>query len=105
MITITPHAAEQIRKSVDQTQSHGLHLRVAVRREDNGSFDYGLGFDEKKDGDTHVTSEGIGILVSDASKAFLTGAVVDYVELNPGEHRFIVVNPNDPAHKVPPQES
>jgi iron-sulfur cluster assembly protein len=26
------------------------------------------------------------------------GAVLDYVEINPGEHRFIFTNPNDPSH-------
>lgn len=105
MITITSRAAEQIHKSVEQTQSQGLNLRIAVRREDDGSFDYGLGFDERKDGDTHFISEGIGIVVSEGNKDFLLGAVIDFVEINPGEHRFIVINPNDPAHKAPPRES
>lgn len=101
MIKITQRAAEQIRKSMEQTQAQGLSLRVAVRRDENGTLDYGLGFDEPKDGDTQVTSEGIGIIVSDASKDLLIGSVVDYVEINPGEHQFIVINPNDPAHRLP----
>ena len=105
MITITPRAAEQIRKSADETQSQQLLLRIAVRRDDDGNFDYGLGFDERKDGDTELVSEGIGIVVSDTMKDFLLGTVVDYVELNAGEHRFIVLNPNDPAHKPPERVS
>ena len=105
MITITPRAAEQIHKSADQTQSQTLHLRIAVRRDDDGGYDYGLGFDEPKDGDAQLKSEGIGIVVSETNKDFLLGAVVDYVELNPGEHRFIVINPNDPAHKKPERDS
>ncbi|MFP5350407.1 MAG: HesB/IscA family protein [Gammaproteobacteria bacterium] len=105
MITITPRAAEQIRKSVEQTQSQGLNLRIAVRREDDGSFDYGLGFDERKDGDTHFVSQDIGIVVSEGNKDFLLGAVLDFVEINPGDNRFIVINPNDPAHKPPARES
>lgn len=105
MITITPRAAEQIRKSAAETQSQQLSLRIAVRREEDGSFDYGLGFDERKDGDTEMVSEGIGIVVSETSKDFLIGAVVDYVELNEDEHRFIVLNPNDPAHKPPERTS
>lgn len=105
MITITPRAAEQIRKSADQTQSQELNLRIAVRREEDGNHDYGLGFDERKDGDTHFVSEGIGIVVADPIKDFLLGAVVDYVEINPGEPRFIVINPNDPAHKAPERGS
>lgn len=101
MITITARAAEQIRKSADQTQSQQLHLRIAVRRDDDGSYDYGLGFDERKDSDSEFVSEGIGVVVAETIKDFLIGTVIDYVELNPGEHRFIVINPNDPAHKPP----
>jgi iron-sulfur cluster assembly protein len=35
------------------------------------------------------------------SVELLTGAMLDYVELNPGEWRFIFINPNDPSHKPP----
>jgi hypothetical protein len=46
MITITPEAATQIRQSAEVSNSQGMHLRIAVRREDNGTFVYGMGFDE-----------------------------------------------------------
>lgn len=102
MIKITPAAAEQIRRAQQQSNAANMALRIAVKLEDDGSFAYGMGFDEKKDRDIELQSEGIDILVSEASKDILIGATLDYVELNPNEHRFIFINPNDPAHTRPP---
>lgn len=101
MIKITPAAAEQIRRAQAQGNAANLALRIAVKLEDDGSFAYGMGFDEAKDKDIKLHSEGIDILVSEASKDILIGATLDYVELNPNEHRFIFINPNDPAHTRP----
>jgi iron-sulfur cluster assembly protein len=99
MIKITPEAAEQIRHSAELTDSRNLHLRIAVRREDDGSFVYGMGFDEMRDDDALVASEGVNVIVSNAAKDFLIGATLDFVEISPGERQFIFINPNDPAHK------
>jgi iron-sulfur cluster assembly protein len=101
MIKITPAAAAQIRHSQQQSNAEGLALRIAVTLEDDGSFAYGLGFDQKKDRDIQLFSEGIEILVSEASKDVLMGATIDYVQLNPDEFHFIFINPNDPAHTRP----
>ncbi|MBI3547279.1 MAG: iron-sulfur cluster assembly accessory protein [Gammaproteobacteria bacterium] len=98
MITITPEAAVQIRQSALETNSQNMHLRIAVRREDDGSFVYGMGFDEIGEDDSYLASEGIDICVANAAKDFLMGATLDYVEINPGESQFIFINPNDPAH-------
>jgi len=49
-----------------------------------------------------VATNGITLLVAAGSIELLTGATLDYVELNPGEQRFIFINPNDPSHKSPP---
>jgi len=99
MIKITPEAAKQIRHSAELSDSRNLHLRIAVRREEDGSFVYGMGFDEMHDDDALLASEGINVIVSDAAKDFLIGATLDFVEINPGESQFIFINPNDPAHR------
>ncbi|BAU48520.1 adhesin [Sulfurifustis variabilis] len=102
MITITPQAADQIRRSAEQSDAKGLALRIAARRLDDGSIDYGMGFDDqRRDDDTRITSDGVEVVISGASKDLLTGATLDYVELNPGEFHFIFINPNDPQHKPP----
>jgi iron-sulfur cluster assembly protein len=48
-----------------------------------------------------VVSSDITILISSGSIELLTGATLDFVEINPGEWRFIFINPNDPSHKPP----
>jgi len=96
MITVTPQAAAQILKSAD-----GASLRLAARLDEKGVVEYGMGFDDKAPDDVEVASNGVTILVSPGSVELLTGATLDYVELNPGEWRFIFVNPNDPSHKAP----
>ena len=101
MITVTPQAAEQIARSAPQAGAGGACLRLAARLDDKGVLEYGMGFDDQADGDTQVASGGITILVSAGSIELLTGATLDYVEINPGEWRFIFINPNDPSHKAP----
>ena len=96
MITVTPPAAAQILQSAG-----GAGLRLAARLDDKGVIEYGMGFDEQVDGDEKVVSNGVTILVSPGSVELLTGATLDYVEINPGEWRFIFINPNDPSHKAP----
>ncbi len=98
MITITEQAGEQIRKAAEQTGATNLFLRLAAKVEDGGKFEYGMGFDERKDNDTLWQSGSVSVLVSPACKELLEGATLDYVELNPGDFRFIFINPNDPAH-------
>ena len=101
MITVTPQAAEQIAKSAQQTGAGGACLRLAARLGDKGVIEYGMGFDDKVEDDVLVATEGVTILVSPGSVELLSGATLDYVELNPGEPRFIFINPNDPSHKTP----
>jgi iron-sulfur cluster assembly protein len=96
MITVTPQAAEQIARS-----GGGACLRLAARLGDKDVIEYGMGFDDKAEGDTQFESEGVTVLVSPGSVELLTGATLDYVEINPGEWRFIFINPNDPSHKPP----
>jgi len=39
------------------------------------------------------------IVVADTSMPLLTGTVIDYVEIEPGRHEFIFLNPNDPNYQ------
>jgi iron-sulfur cluster assembly protein len=101
MITVTPQAAEQIAKSA-QAGAGAACLRLAARLDDKGVIEYGMGFDDTAEGDTTVATNGVTLLISPGSVELLSGAVLDYVEINPGEWRFIFINPNDPSHKPPP---
>lgn len=101
MITITPQAAEQIHLSARQAGLDAVCLRLAARLGDGRAIEYGMGFDAKAEDDTEIVSGDITLLVAAGCVELLTGATLDYVEINPGEQRFIFINPNDPAHKPP----
>ena len=104
MITITPAAAEQIRASAEQGNTQGLAMRIAARRDPDGSIHYGLGFDDNQlDGDHRLSSEGIEIVVGESSQILVDGMTMDYVEIEPGTWQFIFLNPND-VNYVPPKK-
>lgn len=103
MIIITSHAAEQILESArrQQMDPQSVYLRLAARLAENGTIEYGMGFDDKAEDDLEVVASEVRVLISRGSAELLAGATLDYVELNPGELRFIFINPNDPSHKAP----
>jgi iron-sulfur cluster assembly protein len=101
MITITPQAAEQIRKASELADADDMYLRLAARREEDGNIEYGMGFDDMGTQDQIYTSEGVDVLISDSCKELLRGATLDYVEINPGQPEFIFLNPNDARHQAP----
>ena len=103
MITVTPGAAQQIRIAATQSDSDEMGLRIAARRDADGSLHYAMGFDEARNDDLVVTSEGIALVVSPRDTDLLDGMTIDYVEFEPGDFRFIFVNPNDaPAASAAP---
>jgi iron-sulfur cluster assembly protein len=101
MITISPSAAEQIKRSAQQTDSDGMHLRIAAKVNVDESIDYGMGFDETREGDLHFNCEGVDIIIAPSSAEHLHGAHLDFVEIEPGNFNFIFQNPNDPHYKPP----
>ncbi len=104
MITISSRAADQIRFSARQSNCESLPLRIAAKVAVDESIEYGLGFDEEKEGDLKYTIQGINIVIAPASAEFLHGAHLDFVELEPGNSNFIFQNPNDPNYKPPKDE-
>ncbi|MFA7239147.1 MAG: iron-sulfur cluster biosynthesis family protein [Sulfuricellaceae bacterium] len=96
MITVTTSAAEQIRQAAANNDAVGMALRIAARREFDGSIQYGMGFDDGTEEDIQVGApEGMMVLVAPEHQELLTGATLDYVEMSPGDFRFIFINPND----------
>ncbi len=103
MIKITSNAAEQIRLSAQQGKTERLPLRIAVTQKADKSLHYGMGFDDGKDEDIKLSVDDIELVVSPESAEFLKDATLDFVELEPGKHQFIFMNPNDPEY-IPPAE-
>lgn len=102
MITVTKAAAAQIRQAAKESDMENLALRLAVKKDDSGAFEYGMGFDVAKDDDIHITDEDVEIIVSPEYEELLRGMKMDYVEIEPGKFHFIFLNPNDPNF-VPPK--
>ena len=83
MIIVTPAAAEQIRAAAVVSEAEGLALRLAARRDADGSLHYAMGFDRACDPDLRIVSEGINRIFS-PEKAFVLithyQRILDYVK-------------------------
>jgi iron-sulfur cluster assembly protein len=105
MITITPAAAEQIRMSASESNMEGLAMRVAARREADGSIHYGMGFDDnQQENDIHINAEGIDVIIGEASRMLVDGMTLDFIEIEPDSFQFIFLNPNDANYAPPDQD-
>lgn len=71
----------------------GKRLRVLVESGGCSGFQYGMSFDEPKDGDNVGESEGVRIVMDAASFAYLEGSVVDFDDGLHGKG-FEIKNPN-----------
>ena len=97
MITISQSAASQINFSAQQSDINHAVMRIAIRKLEDGSFHYALGFDEAfSKHDIQFKSEGIDLVVSPESLDLGRELIIDYVELDSGENSFIFINPADP---------
>jgi len=89
-VTITPAAVEQLRTALAASDDPDLGLRAAARRTAEGEVEYGMGLDEPREHDEQIEVEaGIKLLVSAASRDLIAGTEIDYVEVAPGEFRFV----------------
>ena len=104
MIYISARAARRIQRQLGADAADAA-LRIAAQRRENGDFHYAMGFDRaRRDGDCRDTVARIPVVVDAQSLPLVRGMTVDFVELAPGEERFIFLNPNDPAY-VPPADA
>jgi len=91
---ITSQAAEQIKIAAQQDDINGEPtLRIAARALPDGSIDYGMGFDEQREFDLELVSQGVNILIGSTSRALLEGVTLDFVEMEPGQFHFIFIPP------------
>ena len=101
MITLTPAAIEQIHTEAKGNAVSDAVLRLAAKKNSDGSLQYGMGFDEAKDDDLTFKFKDITVVFNGEFGPLLKGATIDYVEMEPGQHHFIFMNPND-ANYIPP---
>lgn len=93
MIKITDAAAEQIRAVANNPDVYGMVLRVAAYQEDDGSVNYAMGFDHERAADEQLICNTIEILIAASSTPYLQGVTLDFVEMSPGDMRFIFIPP------------
>ncbi|HAM73025.1 MAG TPA: iron-sulfur cluster assembly accessory protein [Verrucomicrobiales bacterium] len=94
MVTLTEAAANQIRTmQAAQAENAGKPLRVYVEEGGCSGLQYGMTFDEKRDGDLQHDFYGVGLVVDSMSAEFLKGAVVDFSDALTGGG-FKISNPN-----------
>lgn len=93
MITLTQAAAAQIRQSAAESGLQAPVLRVAAQVAADGSVEFGMGFDQARPGDATAEIDGVHVVVAPRSVELLEGVVLDFVELEPGDFRFIFAPP------------
>jgi iron-sulfur cluster assembly protein len=91
-ISLTPAAVEQVKSLATQPDNVGKMLRVYVEQGGCSGMQYGLVFDEKRDGDLSVAQGGVMALVDAFSAKYLQGSVVDFSEALTGGG-FKITNP------------
>lgn len=106
MIKITDAAAAQIRVANSNPDVFEMILRVAAYQEEDGSVNYGMGFDIERAADEHLIVNGIQLLIAPQSTPYLQGVTLDFVEMSPGDMRFIFIPPYsaEPEPEAAPAE-
>ncbi len=97
MFQLTDSAAEHIRQSAIQANEQPV-LRIAAKTNENGSIEYGMGFDQVNEKDTQVQNGDVTIVIDPVSIEILEDTTMDYVEIENGQYRFIFMNPLDPNY-------
>lgn len=104
MFRITDSAATQIKLAREQSEAGEMILRIAAKTNKDGSIEYGMGFDEPRENDVHITHNEIEVVIDPSSNELLEEASMDYTELDTGEHHFIFLNPLDPNYEPAPKK-
>ena len=93
MITLTSRAAEKVRSMQAELNAPDKRLRLFVENGGCSGMQYGMSFDEQKEGDTAVESEGVAVLIDEKSATYLKGLNVDFDDGLQGRG-FEIKNPN-----------
>lgn len=93
MINLTPEAAAQIGKLHAQQDDPARLLRIFVEPGGCSGFEYGMSFDEPKDGDQRLSDQGVDFVVDPASFNYLDGCRIHFDDGLHGKG-FEITNPN-----------
>ena len=93
MITLTSRAAQQVRSMRAGLDAPGKNLRLFVETGGCSGLQYGMSFDESKEGDAAFESEGVTLLVDAVALGHLEGSSIDFDDGLHGKG-FEIKNPN-----------
>jgi iron-sulfur cluster assembly accessory protein len=93
VIAITEAAAIEVKSMCAKPENEGKHLRVYVEQGGCSGMQYGMTFDEPRDGDQRTELHGVTLLVDGFSAKYLQGTVVDFSDAMSGGG-FKLTNPN-----------
>ena len=80
-VNLTPKALDAVRKMIaKEGLSADKGLRISVVGGGCSGFQYSLGFDGRKDGDTLTVLDGVNVFVDEISLPYIAGTTLDYVE-------------------------
>jgi len=93
VVELTAEARAQVRAMwQDAPEDHGKPLRVYVEQGGCSGMQYGLVFDEVRDGDVIQEFEEVRVVVDAVSAGYLAGSIVDFSESLTGGG-FKITNP------------
>jgi iron-sulfur cluster assembly accessory protein len=93
VVNVTESAAAEIKSLLALPENAGKTLRIFVEQGGCSGMQYGMVFDEKRDGDLAAEQLGVAVLVDSISAQHLRGTVVDFSEALTGGG-FKIANPN-----------
>jgi iron-sulfur cluster assembly accessory protein len=92
IVQLTEAAADEVKRLLAK-EPPGRHLRLYVEKGGCSGLQYGMVFDERREGDLVSEQSGLPVLVDAFSAKFLQGTVVDFDESLTGGG-FKLRNPN-----------
>ncbi len=94
MLIFSEEAVNRLTKLRDEKELDASYaLRVFVQGGGCSGLQYGMTFDEMRDGDSEMTAYGLHVLVDSMSAVYLRGSTVDYIDSIMGGG-FKIENPN-----------
>jgi len=93
IVKLTETAAAQVKEMLaSEENSDGKGLRLFIESGGCSGLQYGMIFDQHRDGDFTVEYQGVPVMVDNVSAEYLRGAIVDYSDALTGGG-FKISNP------------
>ena len=92
-VGLTARAAAECKSLLALPENAGKNFRVYVEQGGCSGMQYGMVFDEQRDGDLAAEQHGVMVLVDPISARYLRGTIVDYSDALTGGG-FKITNPN-----------